>query len=139
MNQRQRVASIAPILSGVAVTLALGACASHPTYGPADDQALEPTRKSYQACLEKETRSLINGSDDVQFLTQHIVQQCDPALAPAASYLRGRGFNDWYVTRFLQEKRQYAMRATADFILRVKSLQNDGDEAPGSPQAAPYF
>jgi hypothetical protein len=118
----------------------LGACASQPTYGPSDDKALEPTRKSYQACLEKETRSLINGSDDVQFLTQHIVQQCDPALSPAATYLRGRGFNDWYVTRFLQEKRQYAMRATADFILRVKSLENDGGgESPSSPQAAPYF
>ena len=123
----------------VPVFLLLSACASQPQYGPADDQALEPTRKSHQACLEKETRSLIDGSDDVQFLTQHIVQQCDPALSPAASYLRGRGFNDWYVGRFLQEKRQYAMRATADFILRVKSLQNGGGESPSSPQAAPYF
>ena len=119
--------------------LTLSSCASQPTYGPADDQALEPTRKSYQACLEKETRSLIDGSDDVQFLTQHIVQQCDPALTPAATYLRRRGFSDWYVGSFLQEKRQHAMRATADFILRVKSLQNGGGDAPSSPQASPYF
>ncbi|MCC2656271.1 MAG: hypothetical protein K0Q76_1379 [Panacagrimonas sp.] len=118
--------------------LTLSACASQPKYGPSDDQALEPTRKSYQACLEKETRSLISGSDDVQFLTQHIVQQCDPALSPAASYLKGRGFDDWYIGRFLQEKRQHAMRATADFILRVKSLQNDGGGS-SSPQPAPYF
>ena len=118
--------------------LMLSACASQPTYGPSDDQALEPTRKSYQACLEKETRSLIDGSDDVQFLTQHIVQQCDPALSPAGSYLRGRGFDDWYIQRFLQEKRQHAMRATADFILRVKSLQNEGGP-PSGPQAPPYF
>ena len=134
MNTRHRVVSI---LIGAAMALLLNACASQPKYGPADDQALEPTRKSYQACLEKETRSLIHGSDDVQFLTQHIIQQCDPALSPAASYLRGRGFDDWYVQRFLQEKRQHAMRATADFILRVKSLQNDG-EGPSS-QPAPYF
>lgn len=132
MNARRRAVASTLVLT-------LGACASQPKYGPADDQALEPTRKSYQACLEKETRSLIDGSDDVQFLTQHIVQQCDPALSPAASYLRGRGFDDWYIGRFLQEKRQHAMRATADFILRVKSLQNGAGESPSSPQAAPYF
>ena len=135
MNARRRVG---PVSMGAAMALLLGACASRPTYGPSDDQALEPTRRAYQACLEKETRALIHGSDDVQFLTQHIVQQCDPALTPAATYLRGRGFDDWYVGRFLQEKRQHATRATADFILRVKSLQNDGSGA-ASPPPAPYF
>jgi hypothetical protein len=135
VNRRHRVVS-AVLVPAIATMLC--ACASQPRYGPADDQALEPTRKSYQACLEKETRSLIHGSDDVPFLTQHIVQQCDPALSPAASYLRGRGFDDWYIGRFLQEKRQHAMRATADFVLRVKSLQNEGG-GPSSPAPAPYF
>ncbi|MGH8517954.1 MAG: hypothetical protein ACREUE_10890 [Panacagrimonas sp.] len=138
MKTSRRLASIVPILSGAAAMAMLAGCASQPKYGPSDDQALEPTRKAYQACLENETRSMINGSDDVQFLTQHIVQTCDPALSPASRYLKGRGFDDWYIGRFLNEKRQHAMRATADFILRVKSLQNDGGPPPGS-QAAPYF
>lgn len=138
MKTTRRVASLVPISCAAAVTVMLTACASQPKYGPADDQALEPTRKSYQACLEKETRTMINGSDDVQFLTRHIVQTCDPALSPAAKYMKGRGFDDWYVERFLDEKRQHAMRATADFILRVKSLQNEGGP-PSGPPAAPYF
>jgi hypothetical protein len=49
-----------------------------------------------------------------------------PTRAAAAMHLRGRGFDDGDSGRLLlQEKRQHAMRATADFNLRVKSLQND--------------
>ena len=115
----------------------LCACASGPIYGESDDRALEPVRLAHQTCLQKETVATIHGSDDVNFLVQHIVAQCDDALRPAADYLRGRGFNAYYIDRFIQEKRAHASQVTADFILRVKAIQNG--RTPGPPSAAPSF
>ncbi len=120
----------------LATSLLLAACATGPTYGPSDDTALEKVRLAHQACLQQQTVALINGSDDVNFLTQHIVSQCDGALQPASEYLRGRGFSSYFIQSFLQEKRSHAMQVTSDFILRVKSIQNGSPPAGG---AAPYF
>lgn len=119
------------VLTGAAILLS--ACASAPTYGPADDKALEPTRKAHQDCLQHQIKMLINGSDDVGFLTQHIVGLCDPALKPAADYLAKRGFSSYYIGRFIEEKRRIGTDATADVILRVKSMQNDPSSAGPDP------
>lgn len=111
----------------------LQACASRPAYGPSDDQALEPVRQAHQTCLQQQTVALINGSDDVRLLTDHIVGACDDQLQPAATYLSGRGFNSYYIQRFIEEKRAHATRVTADFILRVKSRQNGASPPSSSP------
>jgi uncharacterized membrane protein len=121
------------VLSGAATLLC--ACASGPTYGPSDDKALEPVRKAHEKCLENQIKALINGSDDVNFLTRHIVSQCDPTLKPAADYLAKRGFSTYYISRFIEEKRQIGMEATANVILRIKAMQND----PSGGGAGPYM
>lgn len=117
------------LLSGIAILLC--ACASTPTYGPADDEALEPVRKAHQDCLQQQISALINGSDDVGFLTEHIVGLCDPALMPAADYLSKRGFSRHYIGQFINEKRRIGSDATADVILRVKSRQNEAAPSAG--------
>lgn len=108
------------------VVLLLAACASAPTYGPADDEAMAPVRQAHQDCLQSTIQSLIDGSDDVNFLTQHIVKQCDDTLTPAADYLAKRGFNSYQIGQFMQQQRQIGADATANVILRVKAMQNDG-------------
>lgn len=108
---------------GVAA-LALG-CASAPTYGPADDAAMEPVRKAHQECLQNNIKAFINGSDDVSFLTQHIVRLCDSTLQPAADYLAKRGFSSYYIGRFIEEQRGIGAEATANVILRIKAMQNE--------------
>ena len=110
----------------------LGACASAPTFGSADDKALEPVRKAHQDCLQQQISALINGSDDVGLLTEHIVGLCDPALMPAADYLSKRGFSRHYIGQFINEKRRIGADATADVILRVKSRQNESAPSTGS-------
>lgn len=119
------------VISGIATLLC--ACASGPSYGPADDQALESVRKAHQDCLQNQIKLLINGSDDVDFLAEHIVGLCDPALKPAADYLAKRGFSSYYISRFIEEKRRIGADATADVILRVKAMQNDPSAAGPEP------
>lgn len=119
-----RTTALLPVLA-----LLLGACASAAKYGPADDTALEPMKKVHMTCLMNQTQALIHGSDDVNFLTRHIVSQCDPELKPMADYLRGRKFNDYTVSRFLDSQRQIGMEATANVILRVKASQNESPDS----------
>ena len=105
----------------------LSSCATKgPTYGPQDDEALEPIREAYGNCIRTQTAQLIHGSDDVQFLTRHILELCEPELKPAATYLDQRGFDPYYIRNFLQEKRSGAGHVTSDFILRFKSGEAQG-------------
>lgn len=107
--------------------LCLAACAAKgPTYGPADDEALEPVREDYGNCIRSQTAELIHGSNDVQFLTRHILKLCEPELEPAAKYLQQRGFDRYYIQQFLTEKRNSAGHVTSDFILRFKSGEAQG-------------
>lgn len=115
----------------IGAAFALGACAAAPSYGPGDDQALEPVRKAHQDCLQKQIGMLINGSDDVGFLTEHIVGLCNPALRPASDYLAKRGFSPYYIDRFIDEKRRLGADATADVILRSKSMRKGPSAGPG--------
>lgn len=107
----------------VAPTLWLCACASGPTYTDADTRALDPVRKNYEKCIGKTTLEVIDGSDDVPFLVQHIVSACDPQLVPVETYLRGRGFNGYFIQRYMQDKRDEASQVTALFILKTKAQQ----------------
>lgn len=105
------------------VTVLLGACASAPEYGEVDERALTPVREAYQQCIAAETKEVINGSDDVNFLVQHIVQHCEPQLGPLAEYLKKRGFSPYFITNFLSNARNQASQVTGSFILRAKSGQ----------------
>lgn len=97
------------------------ACATTPEYGAADEQALTPVRETYQQCIADETREVINGSDDVDFLVQHVVQHCEPKLKPLEEYLKKRGFSPSFVYNFLNNARNQASQVTGAFILRAKS------------------
>lgn len=111
----------------VILTITITACATQgPTYGPADDDALEPIREAYGDCIRSQTAQLIHGSNDVQFLTRHILELCETKLQPAATYLQQRGFDAYYIRDFLGEKRNAAAHVTSDFILRFKSGEAQG-------------
>lgn len=99
----------------------LSACATAPEYGDADEQALNPVRETYQQCIAAETREVINGSDDVNFLAQHVVQQCEPQLRPLEEYLKKRDFSPSFIQNFLNNARNQAGQVTGSFILRAKS------------------
>lgn len=99
----------------------LSACATAPEYGDADEQALNPVRETYQQCIAVETKEVINGSDDVNFLVQHVVQQCEPQLKPLEAYLKERGFSPSFTHNFLNNARNQASQVTGSFILRAKS------------------
>lgn len=105
----------------VLLAVLLGACATAPEYGDTDEQALTPVRETYQQCIAGETKQVINGSDDVQFLVQYIVQQCEPKLKPLEEYLTKRGFSRSFVQNFLNNARNQAGQVTGAFILRAKS------------------
>lgn len=107
------------ILAASAILLA--ACATAPEYGDADEQALNPVRETYQRCIAGETKEVINGSDDVTFLVQHVVQQCEPQLKPLEEYLKKRGFSQSFIYNFVNNARNQASQVTGAFILRAKS------------------
>jgi hypothetical protein len=98
----------------------LGACAAAPEYEEADEQALSPVRETYQQCIASETKEVINGSDDVNFLVQHVVQHCEPQLRPLEAYLKERGFSSPFIQNFLTNARDQATQVTGSFILRAK-------------------
>lgn len=100
---------------------ALCACAAAPKYGEQDERALAPARQAYQACIAQQTHEVINGSDDVGFLVNYIVQQCEPFLAEPRDYLTKRKFNPYFIQRFLDMARDQARQVTSSFILRAKS------------------
>lgn len=104
----------------LALAILLGACATAPEYGDADEQALNPVRETYQQCIAAETKEVINGSDDVKFLVQHVVQQCEPQLRPLEAYLKDRGFPSPFIQNFLNNARNQATQVTGSFILRAK-------------------
>ena len=99
----------------------LGGCATVPEYGDADEQALIPVRETYQQCIAAETKGVINGSNDVQFLVQHVVKQCERNLRPLEEYLKGRGFSPSFIQNFLDNARTQASQVTSAFVLRAKS------------------
>lgn len=109
--------------SACIAALLVTACASAPTYSDADKAAIQPLQEEHEACLGGETAKVIDGSDDVAFLVQHVTSTCDPLLEPIADYLRGRGFSQPYVASYLRAVRQRGAQITASFILRQKSGQ----------------
>jgi hypothetical protein len=103
------------------VAALLSACATPPSYTDADDRALDPSRTKYQACVRTQLSAVINGSDDVQFLVNYVVGQCDKELQPVSTYLRGRGFTEPFIQDYLASVRREARQVTAGVILRIKA------------------
>lgn len=116
---RALAAQAAPL----ALLLFSAGCATAPKYGPADDQALDPIRLKYQDCIGHKTAEYINGSDDVPFLVNTIVRQCDPELKPVQAYLAGRKFSPYFIQSYLNDVRSEASDVTASFILKAKGAQ----------------
>lgn len=126
------------VLSGL--VLAVAACASHPTYGGADQKALQPQISSYHQCLNTASVQMVNGSDNVTLLTQAILRSCRDKLQPVVHYLQGRGFQSYFISNYLHNVRDDAGTTVESFILRTKSSQNSAGasaQAPGSVFAAP--
>lgn len=107
----------------VVLALLSAACVATPEYGDHDEQALTPVREAYQGCIAGQTREVINGSDDVNFLVQHVIGQCESYLEPLKAYLKKRGFGQYFIQNFVTNARTQASQVTSSFILRAKASQ----------------
>lgn len=101
--------------------LALTACASAPKdFGESDRAATKPLRDAYDECLGNATATFIAGSDDVAFLSRHIVSVCEQHLAPIEEYLSKNGFSRLYTAAFVDQMRDSAKQMVASFVLKEK-------------------
>ncbi|TAM12355.1 MAG: hypothetical protein EPN72_05260 [Nevskiaceae bacterium] len=117
----------------LASCLFLGACATQPQYGAQDKAATQPLIKDYHTCLNQQAVAMVNGSDDVTLITRVVLRNCNDRLQAIGNYLKGRGFDDPFISRYLSNLHQQAGDSVESFILRVKSH----NATPGRTSTAP--
>lgn len=103
--------------------LVLAGCATTPQFGAQDRTALQPNIDTYHSCLEGETTKVMGGSNDVRFMTNIVLRNCDDKLDPIANYLRGRGFGYRFVHNYVQNLRYNAGNTVASHILHANSTR----------------
>lgn len=102
--------------------LALVGCATveHHEFSFDDRAATEPLKEKHLECTAQNAASLIDGSNDVAYLVNHISTVCEPLLTPIEDYLLAQNFRPAFAHAYVDSVRKNHEAQCATFILKVK-------------------
>jgi len=100
-------------------------CAHNNSLTPEKENAVNEVRLQYYKCILDNAKELMGSTDDVKFLTDHIMSLCDMKLNESNDKLESIGLDRHYRKGYIAGIRYRAKNDLSSMILRYNMKQKE--------------